>query len=89
MHTPGHAPGAVCFYEPELLSAPSSPATRCSRAGRGATGRSYSDFDTITAIDPFGTCFELPEDTVVHTGHGDDTTIRTEAEGADGWTKPE
>ena len=37
LHTPGHAPGAVCFSVPDLGS--SSPATRCSRAGPGATGR--------------------------------------------------
>ncbi|HWL97540.1 MAG TPA: MBL fold metallo-hydrolase [Nocardioidaceae bacterium] len=75
IHTPGHAPGAVCFH---------APALRCVftgdtlfNGGPGATGRSFSDYDTIVASIR-GRLFELPEDTVVHTGHGDDTTIATE-----------
>ncbi|MEO5665438.1 MAG: MBL fold metallo-hydrolase, partial [Nocardioides sp.] len=37
--------------------------------GPGATGRSFSDADTI--VDSIRAhLFELPEDTVVHTGHG-------------------
>jgi glyoxylase-like metal-dependent hydrolase (beta-lactamase superfamily II) len=75
IHTPGHAPGAVCFH---------APALRCVftgdtlfNGGPGATGRSFSDYDTIVASIR-GRLFELPEDTVVHTGHGDDTTIAAE-----------
>ncbi|MBM7816080.1 glyoxylase-like metal-dependent hydrolase (beta-lactamase superfamily II) [Brevibacterium paucivorans] len=45
--------------------------------GPGATGRSYSSFDTI--IDSIrSTLFELPDSTVVLTGHGDATTIGAE-----------
>ena len=48
------------------------------RGGPGATGRSYSDYDTIvTSIRT--KLFTLPERTVVHTGHGDSTTIGREA----------
>jgi len=75
IHTPGHAPGAVCFH---------APALRCVftgdtlfNGGPGATGRSFSDYDTIVASIR-GRLFELPDDTVVHTGHGDDTTIAAE-----------
>jgi glyoxylase-like metal-dependent hydrolase (beta-lactamase superfamily II) len=53
----------------------------------GATGRSYSDYDTIVAS--IGSrLLPLPAETVVHTGHGADTTIGAEAAGADGWTRP-
>ena len=75
IHTPGHAPGAVCFH---------APALRCVftgdtlfNGGPGATGRSFSDYDTIVASIR-GRLFELPADTLVHTGHGDDTTIVAE-----------
>ena len=45
--------------------------------GPGATGRSFSDFPTIlqSISERLGT---LPGDTVVHTGHGDSTTIGDE-----------
>lgn len=46
--------------------------------GPGATGRSYSDFATI--VESIRTrLLTLPADTVVHTGHGDDTTVGAEA----------
>lgn len=45
--------------------------------GPGATGRSYSDADLIvTSIRT--RLLALPGETVVHTGHGDDTTIAAE-----------
>ena len=46
--------------------------------GPGATGRSYSDFLTIIASIR-DRLLTLPPSTVVHTGHGDDTTIGAEA----------
>ena len=47
--------------------------------GPGATGRSFSDADQI--LDSIRRrLFELPDDTVVHTGHGSDTTIGAERE---------
>ena len=52
--------------------------------GPGATGRSFSDFDTI--IESIRTrLLTLPDHTVVHTGHGDDTTIGTEAPSLGEW----
>jgi glyoxylase-like metal-dependent hydrolase (beta-lactamase superfamily II) len=48
--------------------------------GPGATGRSFSDHDTIVASIR-EQLFALPDDTVVHTGHGEDTTIGGEKTG--------
>ncbi|MBE7190751.1 MBL fold metallo-hydrolase [Jatrophihabitans endophyticus] len=86
LHTPGHSPGAVCFFAPEVLGAVFTGDTLF-QGGPGATGRSYSDYDTIVASIR-SKLLLLPGETVVHTGHGDDTTIAAEAEGAEGWTKP-
>lgn len=75
IHTPGHAPGAVCFYA-EHLGALFTGDTLF-QGGPGATGRSFSDYGTIvTSIKE--KLFVLPDETVVHTGHGDDTTIGAE-----------
>jgi glyoxylase-like metal-dependent hydrolase (beta-lactamase superfamily II) len=77
LHTPGHAPGAVCFYAPDLGCV--FTGDTLFQGGPGATGRSYSDAGEIR--DSIRTrLFALPDDTVVHTGHGDDTTIGAERE---------
>jgi glyoxylase-like metal-dependent hydrolase (beta-lactamase superfamily II) len=75
LHTPGHSPGSVCWYAPDL-GVVFSGDTLFS-GGPGATGRSYSDFPTIlqSISERLG---KLPGDTVVHTGHGDSTTIGDE-----------
>lgn len=75
IHTPGHAPGGCCFYVPELGVLFSGDTLF--NGGPGATGRSYSDRDTL--VDSIRTrLFTLPDETVVKTGHGDDTTIGAE-----------
>ncbi|GJF06731.1 hypothetical protein PSD17_56780 [Pseudonocardia sp. D17] len=52
--------------------------------GPGATGRSFSSFDTI--IDSIrGRLLTLPGDTAVRTGHGDSTTIGTELPHLEEW----
>ena len=72
MHTPGHAPGAVCFYSPDLGVV--FTGDTLFQGGPGATGRSFSDADLIMeSINR--RLMALPDDTVVKTGHGDDTTI--------------
>ena len=77
LHTPGHAPGAVCLYLPALGCV--FTGDTLFQGGPGATGRSYSDADVI--VSSIRTkLFALPADTVVHTGHGDDTTIGAERE---------
>lgn len=78
LHTPGHAPGAVCFYAAELGAV--FTGDTLFQGGPGATGRSYSDFDTIVASIR-SRLLTLPGETVVHTGHGPDTTIGAEAAG--------
>jgi glyoxylase-like metal-dependent hydrolase (beta-lactamase superfamily II) len=75
LHTPGHSPGAVCLWAP-ALSAVFSGDTLF-QGGPGATGRSYSSKETILASIRHR-LFALPDETVVHTGHGDDTTIGAE-----------
>ncbi|MFF8844339.1 MBL fold metallo-hydrolase [Streptomyces sp. NPDC015127] len=77
LHTPGHAPGAVCFHAPDLGCV--FTGDTLFQGGPGATGRSYSDEDLIKQSIR-ARLFALPDDTVVHTGHGDDTTIGEERE---------
>ncbi|GGQ20108.1 MBL fold metallo-hydrolase [Streptomyces mutabilis] len=76
IHTPGHAPGAVCLYAPALRALFSGDTLF--QGGPGATGRSYSDYDTILASIQ-DRLLPLPGETVVHTGHGDTTTLAAEA----------
>ena len=82
LHTPGHSPGSVCLFAPQL-NAVFTGDTLFS-GGPGATGRSYSDFDTI--IESIRDhLLQLPPQTVVHTGHGDTTTIGSEAPDLPAW----
>src|SRR6202040_4462863 len=82
LHTPGHSPGSVCLYAPALGVVFSGDTLF--NGGPGATGRSYSDFPTI--IDAIRSrLLTLPAETVVHTGHGDDTTIGAEAPHLGDW----
>jgi glyoxylase-like metal-dependent hydrolase (beta-lactamase superfamily II) len=82
LHTPGHSPGGVCFYAPALGAVFSGDTLFA--GGPGATGRSFSDFPTI--IDSIShKLLNLPAETVVHPGHGDDTTIGAEAPQLDDW----
>ena len=75
IHTPGHAPGAVCLYAPELGVLFSGDTLFF--GGPGATGRSFSDFPTI--IKSIEQLFaELPPETIVHPGHGDSTSLSAE-----------
>ncbi|TFV71951.1 MBL fold metallo-hydrolase [Blastococcus sp. CT_GayMR19] len=75
LHTPGHSPGSTCLYAPDLGTVFTGDTLFC--GGPGATGRSYSDKPTILESIR-GRLLTLPGDTVVRTGHGDDTTIAAE-----------
>ncbi len=82
LHTPGHSPGSCCFYAPELGLVFTGDTLFA--GGPGATGRSFSDFPTIVASIS-ARLLTLPPETVVHTGHGDDTTIGAEAPHRQEW----
>ena len=81
-HTPGHSPGGVCLFAEQ--SGVLFSGDTLFNGGPGATGRSYSDFGTIIESIRHK-LLVLPPTTVVHTGHGDDTTIGDEAPHLDEW----
>jgi glyoxylase-like metal-dependent hydrolase (beta-lactamase superfamily II) len=86
LHTPGHSPGCCCFH---LEGGGATDAVVFTGdtlfcGGPGATGRSFSDFPTI--VDSISrTLLCLPPHTVVHTGHGESTTIGAEAPHLQEW----
>ena len=82
LHTPGHSPGAVCLYAPELGVLLSGDTLF--KGGPGATGRSYSSFPTILESIR-ARLLTLPPGTRVLTGHGEETTIGGEAADLDAW----
>lgn len=82
IHTPGHSPGGVGLHDAKghLLFGGDT----LINGGPGATGPPFSSFATI--IDSIrDRLLPLPDETVVHTGHGDDTTIVDEAPHLDEW----
>lgn len=82
LHTPGHSPGSVSFHAPGLGVVFTGDTLFA--GGPGATGRSYSDFPTI--IESIRErLLTLPAETVVHTGHGDSTSIGAEAPHLQEW----
>ncbi len=90
LETPGHSPGSVCFYAPELSWDNSEGVVFSGdtlfNGGPGATGRSFSDFPTI--IESIREkLLTLPESTAVLTGHGETTGIGLEAPELENWIK--
>ena len=77
IHTPGHSPGSTCFHLEDEGTV--FTGDTLFNGGPGATGRSYSDYPTILASIR-ERLLTLPATTVVHTGHGDSTTIGAERE---------
>jgi glyoxylase-like metal-dependent hydrolase (beta-lactamase superfamily II) len=75
LHTPGHAPGAVCLHAPDLGTV--FTGDTLFQGGPGATGRS-SDFPAILASIE-SRLLTLPAETNVRTGHGAATTIGAES----------
>ncbi|MFW0183705.1 MBL fold metallo-hydrolase [Rothia sp. CCM 9417] len=88
--TPGHSPGSVCFYAPTLSWENSEGVVFSGdtlfQGGPGATGRSFSSFETII-VSIREKLLTLPESTAVLTGHGDSTGIGLEAPELDTWMK--
>jgi glyoxylase-like metal-dependent hydrolase (beta-lactamase superfamily II) len=82
LHTPGHSPGGCCLHDAagEVVFSGDT----LFRGGPGATGRRFSDFPTIinSIRDRLLT---LPGQTRVLPGHGDETTIATEATDLPEW----
>jgi len=86
LHTPGHSPGCCCFH---LAGAGDGADVLFSGdtlfcGGPGATGRSHSDFPTIIRSIR-ERLLTLPPHTIVHTGHGESTTIGDEAPHLEEW----
>ena len=80
--TPGHSPGGCALHDAEagLLFSGDT----LFNGGPGATGRSFSSFAII--IDTIrDRLLPLPDETVVHTGHGEDTRIGDEAPHLQEW----
>ena len=75
LHTPGHSPGAVCFLCPALGVV--FTGDTLFEGGPGATGRSFSDPELIRRSIR-ERLMVLADETVVKTGHGDDTTVGAE-----------
>jgi len=83
LHTPGHSPGGVCLLDPDGHV---FGGDTLFKGGPGATGRSHSSFGTII-VSIRERLLNLPPETIVHTGHGDDTTIGDEAPHLDEWLR--
>jgi glyoxylase-like metal-dependent hydrolase (beta-lactamase superfamily II) len=76
MHTPGHTPGSMCFRlegAPVLFSGDT-----LFPGGPGATTFEGGDFPTIIRSIEDRLFADLPPETIVMPGHGDDTTIGDE-----------
>lgn len=84
IEAPGHSPGSVCLYLPEVGALFSGDTLFA--GGPGATGRSYSDFDTIIGSIR-DRLLTLPAQTEVYTGHGDGTSIGVEAPYLQEWIR--
>jgi glyoxylase-like metal-dependent hydrolase (beta-lactamase superfamily II) len=84
LHTPGHSPGGCCFVDSESGRVFSGDTLFC--GGPGATGRSFNSFPEIVESIR-RRLLTLPPETIVHTGHGESTTIGAEAPDLDEWLR--
>jgi glyoxylase-like metal-dependent hydrolase (beta-lactamase superfamily II) len=73
VHTPGHSPGSICLHLDDLLFSGDT----IFNGGPGATDRPRGDLPTILSSIR-ERLLVLPAQTVVHPGHGPDTTIGAE-----------
>ncbi|MFE7837317.1 MBL fold metallo-hydrolase [Streptomyces sp. NPDC057474] len=82
LRTPGHTWGSVCLYAPEAAAVFTGGTLFAD--GPGATHHVHSHRPTIlrSIRDQL---FTLPAGTTVHAGHGDDTTIGTQAPHLQDW----
>lgn len=75
LHTPGHAEGSVCLHVPNLGVV--FTGDTLFSGGPGATGGSFSDKSQLL-YSIHDRLFTLPDETIVHTGHGESTMIGKE-----------
>ena len=76
LHTPGHTPGSVCFYEPAEKILFSGDTLFFESVGRwDLPGGDY--FSLMKSVHKL---LHLPPETVVYPGHGETTTIEHERE---------
>jgi hydroxyacylglutathione hydrolase len=90
LHTPGHTPGGICLLatvmgddigSPHLFSGDTLFA--------GSVGRTdFAGGDARALRASIGRLTALPPATIVHTGHGPDTTLAHEARGNFFWPRP-
>ncbi|MBV9846650.1 MAG: MBL fold metallo-hydrolase [Kutzneria sp.] len=80
LHAPGHTPGGICLAVRGQLFTGDT----LFPGGPGLTGWPLSDFDTIM-ISVRRLLGEFPADTVVHPGHGSDTTVGRESPHVEEW----
>jgi glyoxylase-like metal-dependent hydrolase (beta-lactamase superfamily II) len=74
LHTPGHTPGSVCLHLPDAQALFSGDTLLPGRLA--PTGDVFSSRSTL--VDSLGRLMVLPEETVVHPGHGYVTDIGAE-----------
>lgn len=75
IHTPGHTPGSCCLYfkdEKVIFTGDT-----LFKQGIGRYDFSYSSKDDLKKS--LKELFKLPKDTIVYSGHGEETTIADEA----------
>ncbi len=82
LHTPGHTPGGVSLYAPELSTV--FTGDTLFPGGPGATEQASSDFPRIIASIREH-LVSLPGETVVHPGHGESTTVAEATENLEVW----
>ena len=75
LHTPGHTPGHVCFYEADEGALFDGDVLFYRGVGRSdLPGGSWQELESSIK----DTLFALPDETVVYSGHGQPTTIGEE-----------
>ncbi|MET8776876.1 MBL fold metallo-hydrolase [Nocardia sp. NPDC004654] len=84
VHSPGHSPGSVCLYAPDVDVLFSGDTLF--PGGPGATNRSYGDF--LTIVDSLRCLFfDFPGPTRVYPGHGDTTNLNAERPELNSWVQ--
>lgn len=80
-HTPGHTPGGLTLELPGHLLTGDT----LFPGGPGLTGVPWPDSDFPTILRSVERLLTGPDDTVVHPGHGRDTTVTDERPDLPGW----